>query len=199
MHRGDKMKHYADIDIDTTSNFIPKNIFTDCVYASRVMNDELMKHPVGVHFQNIPTDPVTKLSAIPYNHISEYGYFKIDMLHVSVLDEFSSKQDIKKLLKKEPNWDILLDNSHTHKLFQLNRHYELLKKVKPRTIMELADCIALIRPGKMVLLNKYIANKSFIRPILYQKQNSSDYKKSHAVAYAHIVVLQLHLIQAGLL
>jgi hypothetical protein len=197
--RGDTMKHYADIDIDTTSDFIPKNVFSDCVYASRVMNGELLKHPVGVHFQNIPVDPVTKLSAIPYDHISEHGYFKIDMLHISVLDSFTSKQDIKKLLKKEPNWNILLDSNHTHKLFQLNKHYELLKKVKPTSIMELADCIALIRPGKMILLNKYIANKSFIRPILYQKQSSSDYKKSHAVAYAHIVVLQLHLIQAGLL
>lgn len=193
------MKHYADIDIDTTSDFIPQTIFPNSVYASRVMNDELLKHPVGVHFQNIPIDPVTKLSAIPFNHISEYGYFKIDMLHVSVLDSFSSKKDIKTLLKKEPNWDILLDSSQTHKLFQLNKHYELLKKVRPKTIMELADCIALIRPGKMILLNKYISNKAFIRPILYQKQSSSDYKKSHAVAYAHIVVLQLHLIQAGLL
>lgn len=193
------MKHYADIDIDTTSDFIPKTIFPECVYASRVMNDELLKHPVGVHFQNIPIDPVTKLSAIPYNHISDHGYFKIDMLHVSVLDQFACKQDIKKLLKKQPDWSILLDSSHTHKLFQLNKHYDLLTKVKPKSIMELADCIALIRPGKMKLLNKYIANKNFIRPILYQKQSSSDYKKSHAVAYAHIVVLQLHLIQAGLL
>lgn len=193
------MKHYADIDIDTTSDFIPKSIFPNCTYASRIQNNDILKHPVGVHFQNIPIDPVTKLSAIPYNHISEYGYFKIDMLHVSVLDTFTDKKQIKKLLKKEPNWDILLDSSHTHKLFQLNKHYNLLRQVKPKTIMELADCIALIRPGKMILLNKYLTDKESTRILLYQKQSNSDYKKSHAVAYAHIVVLQMHLIQAKIL
>lgn len=193
------MKHYADIDIDTTSDFIPKDVFPECVYASRIHNNELVKHPVGVHFQNIPVDPVTKFSAIPYDHISEYGYFKIDMLHVSVLDMFTDKKQIKTLIKKEPNWNILLDPNQTHKLFQLNKHYKLLSQVKPKTIMELADCIALIRPGKMILLNKYLTDKKSTRLLIYQKQSSSDYKKSHAVAYAHIVVLQLHLIQANIL
>jgi hypothetical protein len=193
------MKHYADIDIDTANSFAPKDIFPTCVYASRVQNNELLKHPVGVHFQNIPIDPVTKLSAIPYNQISEYEYYKIDMLHISVLDVFDNKDQIKKLLKKAPNWDLLLNPDHTHKLFQLNKQYELLHQVRPRSIIELADCIALIRPGKRFLLNKYLTHRESTRALIYQKQHDSDYKKSHAIAYAHIVVLQLHLIQANIL
>lgn len=193
------MKHYADIDIDTASTFIPKDIFPECIYASRVNNGDLHKHPVGVHFQNIPIDPVTKLSAIPYNHISEYEYYKIDMLHVSVLDMFDNKEQIKKLIKKEPNWEILVNPEHTHKLFQLNKQYEVLSLLRPKSIIDVADCIALIRPGKRNLLYKYLANKEAVRAVLYQKSHESDYKKSHAIAYAHIVVLQLHLIQAKIL
>lgn len=191
-------KHQADIDIDTTSSFDPKSIF-NCTYASRIFNNELCKHPVGVHFQNIPVDDVTKLSAIPFDHIADYGFYKIDMLHLSVLDIFDNKQQIKALLKKEPNWSLMLYKENVQKLFQLSKHYDLVKLLKPKSIMDIADCIALIRPGKMDLLAKYMSDKESARKLLYTKTSTSDYKKSHAVAYAHIVVLQLHLIHAEII
>lgn len=191
-------KRWADIDIDTKSEFDAKSIF-DCVYASRIFNNELHKHPVGVHFQNIPVDEITNLSAIPFDKISDYGYYKIDMLHVSVYDIFDNKQQIKALLKKEPDWNILYKKENVSKLFQLSKHFDLVNILKPKSIMDIADCIALIRPGKMELLAKYTNNKELARKQLYERQRSSDYKKSHAVAYAHIVVLQLHLIKYGIL
>jgi DNA polymerase III alpha subunit len=159
----------------------------------------LCKHPVGVHFQNIPVDDISQLSAIPYNQISDYGYYKIDMLHLSVLDMFDNKQQIKAILKKKPNWDLLSIKENVQKLFQLSKHCDLVKILKPRSIMDIADCIALIRPGKMDLLAKYMKDKESTRILLYSKTSSSDYKKSHAVAYAHIVVLQLHLIESGII
>jgi|688.fasta_scaffold00062_31 hypothetical protein len=188
----------ADIDIDVVSSFDPKSLF-DVAYASRIQNNELLKHPVGVYFQNIPTDPITKLAAIPFNVASDFNYFKIDMLHLSALDIFEDKTQIKALIKKEPDWNILLVKENVSKLFQLGNSFDIVYKIKPRSIMEIADCIALIRPGKRILLNKYIADKINTRAEIYKKANASDYKKSHAVAYAHIVVLQMHLISAQIL
>lgn len=192
------MKHWADIDLDLPTNFDPKSIF-NCTYSSRIHKDELTKHPVGVHFQNIPIDDVTKLSAIPYNEISEHGYFKIDMLHVSVYDIFNNKEQIKTLLKKEPDWSLLYKEDNVKKLFQLGKHYEIVQVMQPKSILDIADCIAIIRPGKRILLDKYLRNKELTRKVLYTKQLDSDYKKSHAIAYAHIVVLQLHLIKAQII
>lgn len=84
------------------------------------------------------------------------------------------------------------------KLFQLAKHGELLQKVKPRSVQELADCMALIRPGKKALLGLYVKEREACRRTLYAKDDQGySFKKSHALAYALVVVLQLHLIEQG--
>lgn len=192
------VKTTADIDIDVQSTFDPSTLF-NVVKASRVQDGKLLKHPVGVYFQNIPADPVTGLSAIPHEHTDDYRYFKIDMLHLHILNLFDSKEQIKSLLRKAPDWDILKHESNVVKLFQLSKHFYLVNKMNPRSILDIADCIAIIRPGKRILLDKYIADRVNTRKLLYQKTSDSDYKRSHAVAYAHIVILQMHLITAGII
>jgi hypothetical protein len=191
-----------DIDIDTPSSFDPTTLF-DVVRASMVKDDQLKRHPCGVYFQNIPVDKVTKLAAIPHEEAEDLGYFKIDFLHLSLLDYFDNKQQIRTLLTKQPNWELLLDDDVIPKLFQLHKYGKLLKKVKPTSIVELADTIALIRPAKHHLIDQYIqtADKSKLRKTLYTKPEDGRYyyKYSHAVSYAHIIVLQLHLIRAGII
>jgi hypothetical protein len=184
----------ADIDIDTHSKFDPKDYF-ECVYASRYDKQKLIKHPVGVYFQNIPTDPVSKLSAIPYDIADNYDYFKIDMLHLSILDNFESKKQIRDLLKIEPDWELLKYHDVVEQLFQLSKHYDIINRIKPKSIEELADCLAIIRPGKRKYLDKYVNDRDNIRRFLYIKESESDFKLSHAIAYAHIIVLQLHTIK----
>lgn len=187
-----------DIDIDFPTNFDPQRLFKNAVAASMVKNDELVKHPCGQYFQNIPTDKETGLAAIPYEEAEALGYFKIDFLHLSILDHFSSKTEIRELMKKSPDWAMLLDPTVVEKLFQIHRHYDLLARVKPRTVEELADCIALIRPGKKHLLASYLKNKQATRPDLYRKSEDGYYfKRSHALSYALTIVLQLHLIKQG--
>jgi DNA polymerase III alpha subunit len=187
----------ADIDIDVQTSFNPTDIF-NVVQASMIQNGIIRKHPVGVYFQNIPQDPISKLAAIPYEYTDEFDYFKVDFLHLSILDMFDSKQQIRLLLKKEPDWELLKDPEIVSKLFQIAKHYEIINSTQPRSVNDLADCIALIRPGKRYLLNDYIKDKYYIRNNkLYVKERDSDYKKSHAVAYANIIVLQLHLIKLG--
>lgn len=187
-----------DIDIDFQTSFDPRKVFGQAVAASMVKNDDLVKHPCGHYFQNIPVDPVTSLAAIPYEEAELLGFFKIDFLHLSLLDAFESKTQIRQLLQKEPNWDLLQDSDCVSRLFQLSKHGELLRSVKPRSVQQVADCIALIRPGKKHLLSSYLEDPEGTRKILYQRETAGySFKRSHAISYALTVVLQLHLIESG--
>lgn len=196
--------HMPDIDIDFNSTFDPTDIFRQAIPASMVQRNQLVKHPCGHYLQPIPVDPITGLSAIPYAAAEELGFFKIDFLHLSVLDKFKNKQEVRELLKYDPNWDLMLAESVCSRLFQLGKHHELVFKVKPNSVQDVADCIALIRPGKKYLVGEYIRsdNRSAVRSELYSAPRDSDvawFKKSHAVAYAKTISLQLHLIEHGLM
>lgn len=187
-----------DIDIDFKTSFDPTDIFDQAIPASMIKGQDLVKHPCGHYFQQIPVDPVTKLAAIPYEEAEVIGYFKIDFLHLSVLDKFSNKNQIRELIKHDPDWSLLLDPIQVEKLFQISKHHELLSIVQPKTVQELADCIALIRPGKKHLLRQYLQNKAKTRSELYMRsENGYYFKRSHAISYALTIVLQLHLIELG--
>lgn len=190
-----------DIDIDLPTNFDPLKYFNSAIQASMVKDNELIKHPCGVYFQNIPKDSITSLSAIPYEPAEELGYFKIDFLHLSVLDYFENKQQIRTLIQKEPDWELLENENVVSKLFQIHNHFKVVNQIKPKNIQELSDTIAIIRPNKRNLLGKYLKNKEKIRPLLYRQSNEdkSSFKKSHSISYAITIVLQLHLIKAGIL
>ena len=75
----------------------------------------------------------------------------------------------------------------------------MVSKVKPTSILELADILALIRPGKMILMDKYLRNKKATRVELYTKRQASDLRKSHAVAYAVNIVVNMNLLDAELI
>jgi DNA polymerase III alpha subunit len=184
-----------DIDIDTSPDFDPSKLFRDAVRASRVEKGELKPHLVGWYFQKIPKDKLTQLSAIPYDIAEDYGYKKIDILHLNLLKQFKSKEEMRKLLKIEPDWNLLLQSNIVEQLFHLSGHYDTLVKIKPRSIEELADVLALIRPGKFNLIDKYVKDKKEVRKVLYDKKLASDLRKSHAIPYAQLIVLQLHKIK----
>lgn len=193
------MSFSADIDIDMRTDFVPQSLFP-WTRASLVKNEELRGHPCGVYPQSIAADPITGLAAIPYEEAEKLGYIKLDMLHLGLLDNFESRNEIDALLEIEPDWKLLTDPTVQKKLFQLSNHGDVLSTVKPTNIEELADVLALIRPGKRQLVKLYCAQREATRRILYAKGDDGySFKKSHSVSYALNVVLQLHLISAGLL
>lgn len=194
------MKHF-DVDIDVAASVIPSEIFgPTIVRASTYQDKKLLPHPCGVYFQAVPKDPITGLAAVPYKIAEELGCFKVDFLHVYVYDHFTSKDEIKQLIKIEPDWTLLEIPSVVEQLFQLGKHYDLLKDVKPRSVIEVADCVALIRPQKKFMVKAYLKDRARIRCELYKFNEGDGYafKKAHAVAYAYVIVLQLHLLKAGL-
>lgn len=192
-----------DIDIDISPKFKSEAVFPKAPRASTVENGELKKHLVGLYFQSVPTDPVTGLTAIPYKDAETHGLFKIDMLTVNMLahfDYFDDKLQVRELTKIPPDWNMLEDANIVEKLFQISKHSELITRVKPKSISELADCLALIRPEKRHLVNKYIANRKDpdLLKELYIKDGKGAYRKSHAIPYAMLIVIELHLIKEGL-
>lgn len=193
------MTFSADVDIDLQTTFDPKKLFP-WARASLVKNEELCPHPCGVHPQEIPVDPITGLAAIPYKEAEELGFAKIDFLHLHIYDYFNSRDEIDELLEVEPDWGLLTIPTEQKKLFQLSNHGDILTAVKPKSIEELADVLALIRPGKKQFVKLYNTQREATRRILYAKdENGYSFKKSHAVAYAMVIVLQLHLISSGMI
>lgn len=190
-----------DIDIDVVTSFKLEATFPTAIRASMVKQDELVPHPCGAYFQDLPVDPITKLAAIPYERAEALGALKIDFLHLNAINMFNSRDELLELVELEPDWTLLLIPSVVQVLFQVGAHYELLQQLKPRSILELADCLALIRPQKRYLVTKYMQDQRRCRQELYSMGNGEGYgfKKAHAVAYAQVIVIQLHLVKAGLL
>jgi DNA polymerase III alpha subunit len=191
----------ADIDIDLPTSFKFEQIFPNWVKAS--IYDAAAKsfkpHPCGVYPQKIARDPSSKLCAIPYNIAEELGYIKLDFLHLAIYNYFSSREEIKALLDEEPDWNLMLAPSVVQKLFQLSNHFETVSKLKPKSTEDLADVLALIRPGKKSLIGLYLKDKESCRRLLYAKSENDEFsfKKSHAISYALVIQLQLHLINLG--
>lgn len=189
-----------DIDIDTKTSFDPISVFNDWVLASMITNGELKKHPVGIHPQTIPKDPITGLSSIPYKEAEERGIFKVDFLHLQLYDFVTDRKQMMELLDQEPQWDLLMSPSIVESLFQLGKHFDIIQEVKPRCLEEIADVLALIRPGKKRLLKLYLKNKVGARKYLYDNDGDQySFKKSHSFAYALVVKLQLVLITKGII
>jgi len=188
-----------DIDIDTVPSFNPLSIFP-WVRSSVVRDQTLTPHPCGFHPQFIPKDFQTGLSAIPYDKAEDLGFMKLDFLHLHVYEHFNSRREIEQLLEVEPDWGILLLPEKQTKLFQLAKHGEILNAIRPKNIEELADVLALIRPGKSQYVKLYKSQKENTRRILYAKgEDGFSFKRSHAIAYAMVIVLQLHLMGAGII
>ena len=57
-------------------------------------------------------------------------------------------------MNKEPVWELLEAQDFVDKVFHINGHSEILKKLKPRNIKQLAAVLAIIRPSKRYLLNE---------------------------------------------
>ena len=81
-------------------------------------------------------------------------------------------------------------------LFHLNGHFNIVSKLKPQSIEQLAAVLAIIRPAKRHLLNKSwdeIMKDVWVRPT----DGSYFFKKSYAVAYAQAIVVQMNLMLIG--
>ena len=156
-------------------------------------DNKVEKHKTGVYFHAVPEHPVTGHASIDYKKAEDRGYFKIDMLNVNIYKHVKSEQELVELMIQEPDWDMLKDATVVEQLFHLNGHFKIVSQLEPRTIEQLAAVLAIIRPAKRHLMYKDwtdIMKEVWVRP----SDGSYFFKKSHAVAYAQAIVVQMNLI-----
>jgi len=162
--------------------------------ASIIKDNKIEKHKTGIYFHAIPSDPINGYATLDYKKAEDRGYFKIDCLNVNIYKNVKSEQELVELMLEEPDWDMLKDPKIVENLFHLNGHYNIVSKLEPKNIEQLAAVLAIIRPAKRGLMYKdwtEILKEVWIKPA----DGSYFFKKSHAVAYAHAIVVQLNLIK----
>jgi DNA polymerase III alpha subunit len=181
-----------DIDIDFLNRDQALSFFR-YIPASRVDNGKIVKHNTGVYFHTVPVDAESGLCQMPYDLAEQENYFKIDFLNVSLYKGVRNEEHLEELMNKEPLWDLLEQDDFCNLLFHVNGHGNILRKMKPQTIPQLAAVLAMIRPAKRHLVGK---SWSEVGTEVWTKPTNGDYyfKKSHATAYAVAVVVQMNLI-----
>jgi hypothetical protein len=161
--------------------------------ASIIKNEKIEKHKTGVYFHAVPEHPVTGHATLDYKKAEKRGYFKIDCLNVNIYKNVKSEQELVELMIQEPDWNMLKNQTIVDQLFHLNTHFNIVSKLEPKTIEQLAAVLAIIRPAKRYLVNAGwddILKEVWIKP----SDGSYFFKKSHAVAYAQAIVVQMNLI-----
>jgi hypothetical protein len=181
-----------DIDIDFVDRDQALKLFKH-IKASRVDNDQLIKHNTGVYLHEVPVNAIEDLCSVPYEVAEERNYFKIDFLNVGIYNGVTNEEHLVTLMNREPLWDLLLDDNFNSLLFHVNGHGGILREMKPKTVEQLAAVLAMIRPAKRYLVGR---DWQTVMKEVWAKPAGDEYffKKSHATAYAVAIVVQMNLI-----
>jgi hypothetical protein len=183
----------ADIDID----FADRDQLLKLIQstpARQLHQGQVRRHNSGVYVTNIPYDPVNACAAIDYESAEKLGYFKIDLLNMSVYQLIKTPEHYKQMLDLEPNWERLWTESEwAQQLVHVGNYTELLKSMRPDSITRMAAFISIIRPGKAHLQNR---PWSKVFESVWDGDESKGYtfKRSHAVSYAALVALHMNLL-----
>ena len=185
----------ADIDIDLANRDQLLSLI-QATPARQVTQGQTRRHNSGVYVTDSPRDPVNACSAIDYETAEQLGYFKIDLLNMSVYQLVKSPEHYEQLLAQEPPWSRLCTDSEWAKqLVHIGNYIELLKTMRPDSIPRMAAFISIIRPGKAHLQNQ---SWETVFASVWDGDDSRGFvfKQSHAVGYATLVALHMNLLDS---
>jgi hypothetical protein len=187
------MKFKSDIDIDLGDRTQALAVL-DHVPASILRDGELVKHNSGIYVTDIPVDPFTGQASLDHKAAEDRGYVKLDLLNVSLYTQIKDEAHLTHLMQ-EPLWDLLQEEAFFGQLIHVGSHYSTLKKMPEpvNSIPRLAMFLAVIRPAKRHLIGQ---PWSEVARNIWEKPTDDGYyfKKSHAVAYAHLVAVHMNLV-----
>ncbi len=188
------MRFNSDIDIDLGDREKLLSVI-DHTKAS-IRKDEIKKHNTGIYITDIPYDPINDMSALDYELAEERGYFKLDILNVHVYNQIQDENHLIQLMR-DPDWSLLNNSKFVEQLIHLGNHYNTLRKMPEpvNSIPRLAMFLAVIRPGKKHLIGK--SWNEVAKTIWDREEGTYTFKKSHAVAYAHLVVVHMNLLNGN--
>lgn len=184
----------SDIDIDVLDRDKALAAIDRYCRASMISDGIIKPHNVGIYLQEIPEFLSSGMSSIHYKDAPDYGFYKIDVLTNTVYEGVEDESHLDRLLNTEPDWKMLLDYDVVKNLFQIHRYNEMLLKWKPNSVMQLAMFIAMVRPSKKHMMGytswDEVKDEVWVPPT----DGSQYFKKSHAIAYASAIVIQLNLM-----
>ncbi len=186
------MKFNSDIDIDFGNR---DDILKHIKHIPAAMRNvsPIRKHATGVYVTEIPYDAINNMATIDYSAAEQRGYIKLDMLNVHVYGNVKDELHLIELMR-EPKWDKLKDKQFVEKLIHLSNHYNSLMKMPEPidSIPRLAMFLAVIRPAKKHLIG--LPWKEVAKTIWDKGSDGYSFKKSHAIAYAQLVVVHMNLL-----
>jgi hypothetical protein len=183
----------ADIDIDLADRDRLLQLIL-ATPARQLHQGQVRRHNSGVYVTDIPYDPVNACAAIDYEQAEQLGYFKIDLLNMSVYQLIKSPEHYQQLLDQEPNWTRLwTDTEWAKQLVHIGNYTELLQSMQPDSIPRMAAFISIIRPGKAHLQN---CSWTKVFETVWDGDSSQGFifKHAHAIGYAKLVALHMNLI-----
>lgn len=188
-----------DIDIDLADRQLLLN-HVSYVQASNIKDGVVNKHQTGAYFQKIPVDVTTGLSAVDYKTAEDLGFFKIDLLNVHVYQNVRDAKHLDDLMNREPMWELLKSEEFVDQVIHINRHYESICAMPEpiSNVNHLAMFLAILRPAKRHLIGQLWEEAE---KTVWQKTEDSKFgfKRSHSIAYAHLVVVHMNLLCEQLL
>ncbi len=184
-------KKFGDIDLDF-SNRDEVLSKIDYIKASIISENKIELHKTGVYIQQVPTDPITGLCSLDYKKAEELGYIKIDFLNNGLYKGVQNEEHLQKLIDTPVNWALFENRVIVEKLYQIHDHFDIVNKMKPTSIEQLAMILAIIRPGKRYLLGK--SWEQIEKEIWIKDDTGYAYKRSHAHGYSLSVLVQLNLL-----
>jgi hypothetical protein len=187
------MRIDSDIDIDLGDRDKLLSVIKH-IPASMRNVDPVRKHPTGVYITEIPYDPVHDMAALHYVDAEKRGYFKLDLLNVHVYNQVQSEEHLVELMS-DPDWSVLKDRSIVEQLIHLGNSYDLIQRMPEPidSIPRLAMFLAAIRPAKRHLIGR--TWKDVNDTVWDKDQTGYSFKRSHAVAYAQLVVVHMNLLK----
>ena len=179
-----------DIDID----FADRDFVLSKIPHRVAKLDTGKKHNTGVYVTEIPCNPIDNLATIDYKTAEERGYFKLDFLNVSIYKDVRDEAHLQELMEKEPLWELLEHPEFTKNVFHLSGNEDLVKKLSPKNLEQLASVLAIIRPSKRYLAKDVDWDR--INSEVWTKPEDGSYyfKKAHAFSYAIACVVHMNLL-----
>ena len=187
------MKNQADIDIDMPNRDALLKLIQH-VPARMEIDGRVRRHNSGVYVTEIPRDVPNGCAAIDYESAENRGYFKIDLLNMSVYNLIKSPEHYQEMLSKQPNWaGLWTDKTWASQLVHVGNYTDLLAVMKPDSIPRMAAFISIIRPGKAHLQRRPWPE---VFASVWDGDDSRGYtfKHSHSISYAALVALHMNLL-----
>ena len=187
----------ADIDIDLADRTQLLKLIQH-IPARQLHQGLVRKHNSGVYVTDIPFDPVNSCASVDYEEAEQRGYFKIDLLNMSVYTLVRNPAHYKEMLAKEPNWNRLwTDSVWAQQIVHVGNYTGLLSSMKPDSIVRMAAFISVIRPGKAHLQNQPW-DEVFAKVWDGDDSRGYTFKKSHSLGYAMLVALHMNLLEESI-